>query len=358
MPKQKNKKLDTIPRIDWPFIEVLSDDHTRSLETVQVYIANVEPKNTSQLLKNTVNNCEIISFKPTLFKFIEKNLPPLKHLEHCKRIRRTKIPDTDQFVLSAILCSYEDIELSTLESLAIENQIHHLNPQIFSIPKHAPLNKSQYNEWNTVWPLNYREDPRQDPKWNQQEIDIFIENMKQLMQSSTLSSSLSLSDTFSKKKKEDHHLLIRARIVDPKTNTVLAENMDSRYEDNHPLHHAVMNCIDEIAKKEQDRKASTYHTLEKRKHMDDDDDENNNDYLCSGYDIYITHEPCAMCSMALVHSRIGRVFYSIPTKTGCLGTVLKIHTHPNLNHHYKVYKHLLHNDQIQLPYQQELLLDA
>jgi tRNA(Arg) A34 adenosine deaminase TadA len=37
--------------------------------------------------------------------------------------------------------------------------------------------------------------------------------------------------------------------------------------------------------------------------------------------------------MALLHSRIGRVFYRKPTKTGALGTVYKIHSHRSLNHH-------------------------
>ena len=41
--------------------------------------------------------------------------------------------------------------------------------------------------------------------------------------------------------------------------------------------------------------------------------------------------------MALVHSRIGRVFYMDHSKDGALGTSYKLHTLPALNHRFDVY---------------------
>lgn len=62
-------------------------------------------------------------------------------------------------------------------------------------------------------------------------------------------------------------------------------------------------------------------------------------YLCTGYDVYVTGEPCAMCAMALVHQRIRRVFYAFPnSRIGALGSAYRLHGERSLNHHYTVYR--------------------
>lgn len=64
-------------------------------------------------------------------------------------------------------------------------------------------------------------------------------------------------------------------------------------------------------------------------------------YLATGYYVYATREPCVMCAMALVHSRANRVFYGKSSENGALGTLCKLHTVKDLNHHYEVFKGLL-----------------
>jgi tRNA(adenine34) deaminase len=53
--------------------------------------------------------------------------------------------------------------------------------------------------------------------------------------------------------------------------------------------------------------------------------------------LYVTLEPCAMCAMALMHARIGRiVFAASDPKIGACGGVLDLFANPKLNHHTAV----------------------
>lgn len=53
--------------------------------------------------------------------------------------------------------------------------------------------------------------------------------------------------------------------------------------------------------------------------------------------LYVTLEPCAMCSGAIQHARIARLVYGASDpKTGCCGSVIDLMKEQKLNHHCEV----------------------
>ena len=57
-------------------------------------------------------------------------------------------------------------------------------------------------------------------------------------------------------------------------------------------------------------------------------------YRLPGCELYVTLEPCIMCSGAMMHARLARVVYGAPDpKTGACGSVLNLFEHATLNHH-------------------------
>lgn len=57
------------------------------------------------------------------------------------------------------------------------------------------------------------------------------------------------------------------------------------------------------------------------------------DWRLNAATLYVTKEPCPMCSGATIMARIGRVVYAVSDpKMGCLGGAYPVHTLPHLNH--------------------------
>ena len=60
-------------------------------------------------------------------------------------------------------------------------------------------------------------------------------------------------------------------------------------------------------------------------------------YRLPGCELYVTLEPCIMCSGAMMHARLARVVYAaVDPKTGACGSVVNLFDEDRLNHHTEV----------------------
>lgn len=70
-------------------------------------------------------------------------------------------------------------------------------------------------------------------------------------------------------------------------------------------------------------------------------------YRIPGASLYVTLEPCVMCSGAIMHARIGRVvFGASDPKTGACGSVVNLFAEPRLNHHATIEGGVLAEDSV------------
>jgi tRNA(adenine34) deaminase len=60
-------------------------------------------------------------------------------------------------------------------------------------------------------------------------------------------------------------------------------------------------------------------------------------YRLVGCTLYVTLEPCAMCTGAIQHARIAKLVYGASDpKTGACGSVVNLMAEPKLNHHTEI----------------------
>jgi tRNA(adenine34) deaminase len=61
------------------------------------------------------------------------------------------------------------------------------------------------------------------------------------------------------------------------------------------------------------------------------------DWRLEGATVFVTKEPCPMCSGAMVMARVKRVCYAVPDpKMGCLGGAANLNDLPRSNHHFEL----------------------
>lgn len=68
-------------------------------------------------------------------------------------------------------------------------------------------------------------------------------------------------------------------------------------------------------------------------------------YRLPGSTLYVTLEPCVMCTGAIMHARVGRVVFGArDPKTGAAGSVVDLYAEDRLNHHAEIVGGVLAED--------------
>ena len=341
----------------WQLIPILEDEvAAESVALVAVYADQIsERKSTSRLIQELNIVC------------------PIPSLHHLKRASKSGV------ILNLVGNDTPESCVQNLIARGLNVTGLSCSPQKMLVPAIAPRTRRQFQEATKSWPCNFHEDKYLEKMlrgelFTAMELLMHQNYMSRCLEAAKLSVSAGGAG-------------VGALVVDPGSKQVIAVGYDDR--GNHSLQHAVMVVVDLVARSqgggawllrdgqwhlgiETSHKDEVLHEHKRTKiesinvklikhcteklgeeniskeNVADEStasqDSKTGPYLCTGYEVYVTREPCAMCAMALVHSRAKRIFYGCASTDGALGTKTKLHTLNALNHHYEVFSGILEEE--------------
>lgn len=300
-----------------------AENGPREIPLCKVYVTDINPEDASNLLR-----------------ILSRILPLSDGLSHLKRIRRVPCISTPKgFTLEVVLCR-EETWLHRGQHTTKELSRFQYEARLATVPAAAPLSKDELKKWGEYWPLIYK------PRREQHTPLTPIELRRMFIHANYVHDK-------SKEVAQGNSPVV-ATLVHPESNAIVAESADSSQRatntkgdktipTNSCLAHAVINCVSAFAvphsESARHRKRglaiseSRYEeTGEKKSPLPVDQ------YLCTGLDCYVSREPCVMCTMALVHSRIRRIIF-VAHNNDQLGGLseAKVHCEVALNHRCEAY---------------------
>lgn len=352
--------------------------------TVNVLAAVIEPKDANTLVRKL------------------NQIAPLENLRHVKRVLK-KCVDGGKPQLSLLLCmaveNDGEVDRMPYEILELVKS-YQLSTFITQVCKYAATSKEEWDEQCKLWPTSYHpptynisgitgfseEESQSVFSFMRHTINLATSSVGQVVNAAVIVdpstkqviasacdqviSSASLANEVSKEGSCSNYLenLKASNLENHQTSLLDGSIGEFKHITNNvacvhpwrwalqssgcgcPLRHAAIVAIEYSAARDlqlfPDHKALS--PLKRQKIKESDFQSNGHSYqplrpyLCTGYDIYLAWEPCAMCAMALVHQRFRRIFFSSPNpNAGALGSVHRLQGERSLNHHYAVFRVML-----------------
>lgn len=344
-PQKKLKEDGAKRKVSWKPHPILPEELTGQPPLVRAFIG---------VLKNKQGISKAITG-------LAKILPSPQHLKRCSGLKIyltsvDRVKDDVQDMKKLLVEKEFDLTL-------LEDEF-----EIVEVPLVAPKTKSQMAYASKFWPVNFHPDQHVESL-----ISGSIFNQDQLMSlEKCMKLAVSLAEETAIGSNECNG---SALIVDPEVGAILAMAASSL--DKHPMWHASMIAVDLVATIQG---GGTWNLLEspktetiKRKHQltpplfypsslekiktpsdlvfgetvqkKSHKMEPRGPYLCTGYWAVLLQEPCPLCAMALLHSRVSRIFYGVANpNTGILGSKAALHSIPGVNHRYQVWSSVLEDE--------------
>ncbi|KAH7910812.1 hypothetical protein BJ138DRAFT_1152037 [Hygrophoropsis aurantiaca] len=248
-------------------------------------------------------------------------------LAHLKRIRR-KAGSTTLLVDTS----------STIPSLP--DRVALSVPYQIPVPCTSALTTSSLELKNTFWPTVYTPRRKWEPeKWTKGKVRWAYDAMRLVAVESAKAAAQGELPIVS-------HVPQPYEELESLPQSFVAH--DSRTSSNHPLRHATLNIIRQVAdyRASQPIGSPSHNAIPVPIENDEPYFANGDDsgtprngahYLLTGQTLFTTHEPCIMCSMALLHSRVKEVFYLVPMPlTGGCGGLTCLPALKPVNHRFNI----------------------